>query len=75
MRNEGFGERGEMSRIVSIEMSMPLTKLNEFSRVGGSIDIVRELERWRKGESVERFTREGRTAEEARGMADVLLTG
>ena len=55
-------------------MSMPLTKLNEFSRVGGSIDIVREME-WRKGESVERFTREGRTAEEARGMADVLLAG
>ena len=54
---------------------MSLTKLNELSQVGGSIDIVREIERGRTGESVERFTREGRTAEDARGMADVLLAG
>ena len=56
-------------------MSMSLTELNEFSRVGGSIDIVRDMARGRIGESVERFTREGRTAEDARGMADVLLAG
>ena len=56
-------------------MSMSLTKLNEFSRVGGSIDIVRDMERGRIGERVERFTREGRTAEDAREMADILLEG
>ena len=60
---------------MSIEMSMSLTKLKEFSQAGGSIDIVRDMERGRIGESVERFTREGRTAEDARGMADVLLAG
>ena len=60
---------------MSIEMSISLTKLNEFSRVGGSMDIVREMERLRIGESVERCTREGRTAEDARGMTDVLLGG
>lgn len=55
---------------MSIEVSMSLTKLNEFSQVGGSKDIAREMERGRIGESVERFTWEGRTAEDARGMAN-----
>jgi len=75
IRNEGLGKRGERPRIVSIEVSMPLTKLNEFSQVGDLNVIAWEMERGRIGESVERFTWEGRTAEDARGMADILLAG
>ena len=49
--------------------------INEFSRVAGLIDIVRDMEKGRIGERVEQFTQEGRTGEDARGMADVLLAG
>ena len=49
--------------------------INEFSRIAGLIDIVRDMEKGRIGERVERFTQEGRTGEDARGMADVLLAG